>query len=153
MKSTDLFQVRINHFGSHIVVDLMIIIIITAISIFLLYLRYSHENNKKTEYKARSNSYFIYEIIIISVLIVTHFLFSLWSLIDYGLAESLTNIEFLIFPLTYGLYLTFLMKKLDEIFDQKIVFMSSLYINNTLRLLFHFSIIPLLIASILNLIN
>ncbi len=153
MKSTDLYQIQINHFGSHIVVDLMIVIIITAISIFLLKLLILNSKNNNFEIKGTLNKNNTYELVVLSVLIITHILFGLWPVIMYGLEESLSAIELFILPFSYGLYLTFFMKKMNGLLDQKVSFMKALYFKNTLRLFLHFSIVPLLIVSILVLIN
>lgn len=153
MKSTDLFQIKVNHFGSHIVVDLMIVIIITAISIFLFILLNKRENSELQEGKTEFNVHHFYEFSLIIILLITHFLFSLWPVLVYGLEKSLSSIEFFILPFTYGIYLTFMMKKINNSFDQNSFIINKPFFKLTVRLLIHFSIVPLIMVSILVLIN
>ncbi|MBU1143850.1 MAG: hypothetical protein KKH92_09465 [Firmicutes bacterium] len=153
MKSTDLYQIKVNHFGSHIVVDLMIVIIITTISILLLNFLISQRKRSDKQDNVHLDCDIGCKITVLSILVITHIVFGLWPLIQYSLEESLSTIELFFLPFTYGIYLTFFMKKINGILSQKLLLMETIYLKKTFRLSLHFSIIPLLIASILVLIN
>jgi len=149
MKLTDLNQIKVNQFTNHIVVDLIIIIIITAISIFLLILLAQYKSSNELNDEKPFSRFLNYEILILVILIVIHMLFSLLPIINYGLKSTISSIELFILPFSYGLYLTFLMKKVNKLVEKKLPIFRILQFNKAFRLFFHFSIIPLLIVTIL----
>jgi hypothetical protein len=153
MKSADLFQIKVNHYGSHIVVDLMIVIIITTICILLLNLLFFYRKKDHLDHSRILTLDFVCNVFILLILIITHLLFGLWPLIDYSLEKSLSPTEFFFFPFIYGVYLTFFMKKINQLLNPKLEFMKIGYLSKTLSIGIHFSIVPLMIASVIVLFN
>jgi len=153
MKFTDLCQMNVNLFTSHIVVDLIIIIIITAISIFLLFKLAEYKSMKELKSEKNLNHLINYEIIIFIMLVIVHLMFSFLPMISFGLNRTVSTIKFIALPLTYGLYLTFFMKKINYLVEKKFPIIEILHFNRAFRLFLHFSIVPLLITTVLVIIN
>jgi uncharacterized membrane protein YbjE (DUF340 family) len=153
MKLTDLYQNNVNQFTNHIVVDLIIIIIITAISVFLLMLLAENKNKKELRNENYFDQFMNYEIIILSILFIVHFLFSFLSIMTFTLDSTVSSLGLIFLAIIYGIYLTFLMKRTDNFVKRKLYFLESLHFNSIFRLFIHFSIVPLLITTIIAVIN
>jgi uncharacterized membrane protein YbjE (DUF340 family) len=153
MKFTDLYQMNVNLFTSHIVVDLIIVIIITAISILLLFRLAEYKSMKELKSEKNLNHLINYEIIIFIMLVIVHLMFSFLPMISFGLNRTVSTIELIVLPFSYGIYLTFFMKKVDILVEKKFPIFETLYFNRAFRLFLHFSIVPLLITTVLVIIN
>ena len=153
MKFADLYQMNVNQFANHIVVDLIIVIIITAISIFLLFRLAEYKSMKELNNEKNLNNMINYEIILLIMLVIVHLMFSFLPIVTFGLSRTISTIEFIALPLSYGLYLTLFMKKINYLVEQKFPIFEILHFNRAFRLFLHFSIVPLLITTILVIIN
>ena len=148
MKFADLYHLQVNLFAKHIVVDLIIVIIITAISVFLLIVFAKHKSIYERKNVRHLNYLIYYEISIFSILFIVHLLFSLRPIIFFGLS-TISAIKLFVLPFSYGLYLTFLMKKVDHLVERKLPVFELLQFNKTYKLFIHFSIAPLLLTTLL----
>ncbi len=87
------------------------------------------------------------------MLVIVHLMFSFLPMMSFGLNRTVSTIELIVLPFSYGIYLTFFMKKVDTLVEKKFTIFQTLHFNKAFILFLHFSIVPLLITTVLVIIN